>query len=234
MEEIAALYCTDNALDEEITSLCRARLESHNIPIISVSQEPIDFGLNICVGKIGRSLSSMVRQLLKAAGAATTKYVCATEHDCVYPEDYFSFEPPEDDVFYYNTNSYILYPQTGFFSKRGEGIVALSQLTANRKLLVEDLRLRVSKLDAGYKFTNMRGARCEPGRSEYVGIFLHPETNDVIGLPERKYDFWTNKSPVIDIRHSRNLTKMVNLPAVQDKTIPYWGSWEDVKNPVLC
>lgn len=235
MEDIKTLiYCTDNFIDDEIASMVR---EYHlwaacGAPIISVSQCPIDFGTNVCIGPIGRSLDSLLRQLLKGVEAAQTKYVCVTEHDCIYPMGYFDFKPPEDDVFYYNSNSYLVYPKeeanTTFFMKRCESYVALSQLTVCRDLFLEDLKVRVDKLNNGYLFTDKRGARCEPGKSEYMGIFIHPENETVISLPERKCQFRKNDSPVIDIRHSRNLTKMGSLPPMKEKRIPYWGSYEDV------
>ncbi len=67
------IYYTDNSLDEEFAKLFRQRLvnAAPGIPIVSVSQKPIDFGHNICVGEIGRSLHMMWKQIL----IFTTKHI---------------------------------------------------------------------------------------------------------------------------------------------------------------
>jgi hypothetical protein len=71
------LYLTDNTLDEKIADLCKKQLlkEAGDIPIVSVSQKPMDFGKNICVGEIGRSWMSLYKQQLEGLKANKTKYV---------------------------------------------------------------------------------------------------------------------------------------------------------------
>ena len=71
-----------------------------NLPLISVSQKPLDFGENICVGDVGVSSSNGFRQLQIGANAAKTKFVCIAESDYLYPRQYFEFIPDREDTFY--------------------------------------------------------------------------------------------------------------------------------------
>jgi hypothetical protein len=68
------IYLTDNSLAEPIASKCRELLvrEAKDIPIVSVSQEPIELGLNVCVGKIGRSWLSLYKQMMAGLEAVKT------------------------------------------------------------------------------------------------------------------------------------------------------------------
>lgn len=63
---------------------------SNGIPIISVSQKPIDFGENICIGDIGTSELNILRQIRIGAVCAKTDFVIPCESDILYPPDFFS------------------------------------------------------------------------------------------------------------------------------------------------
>ena len=104
------LYLTDNTLDPEIASACRVVLkrEARDIPIVSVSQKPIDLGKNICVGEIGRNWISLYKQILAGLEAIETEFVVIAEHDCMYSHEHLSWTPPKDDRFYYNHNHWLV------------------------------------------------------------------------------------------------------------------------------
>jgi hypothetical protein len=65
-----------------------------DLPILSVSQKPIDLGENICVGERGACYANEYRQILIGARAVRTEWVCSAEADFLYPQAYFGFEPP--------------------------------------------------------------------------------------------------------------------------------------------
>ena len=77
---LTALYCTDNSLDKEIMGICQEYLIEAEIPVISVSQKPIDLGQNICVGEIGRSCPSLIKQMIIGLEAIDTPYVAAVSY----------------------------------------------------------------------------------------------------------------------------------------------------------
>lgn len=94
---------------------------SNGLPIISISQMPMDLGKNICVGNVGASGFNMFRQMQIACQSAKTKYVISAEADCLYPPDYFTFIPPRDDICYRNCNTYIVPDHRDYFFRKKEG-----------------------------------------------------------------------------------------------------------------
>jgi hypothetical protein len=80
-------------------------------PLISVSQKPMDFGKNICVGDVGWSLHNAWRQLQIGAMEATTPFICTAEDDTLYPKEYFQFHPDIMDTFYYAVPAYHAFGQ---------------------------------------------------------------------------------------------------------------------------
>jgi len=81
-----------------------------DLPLISVSQKPLDFGKNICVGEVGISSHNAWRQLMVGAEAATTAFICAAESDYLYPKEHFEFTPRRLRMFYMPDQLYMIYP----------------------------------------------------------------------------------------------------------------------------
>lgn len=171
------VYYTDSRLEKELDVAVRRQILKANVPIISVSQVPLDFGMNICVGRKPRSYISLYEQLLTGLEAAEKDsliYLC--EHDVFYHPTYFGYEPSDDYGIYFNLNR--------FFFKRGldsfypaTGTRALSQAVANREILISHAKERL------WKWKN--------GKSSFMkGAFLT----------------WTSKLPNVDIRHGGNFS----------------------------
>jgi len=80
-----------------------------DLPLISVSQKPMDFGFNICVGDIGRSHLNIYRQMLIGAKATETEYIAFVEDDVLLPLEHFIFRPSAPDVAAYNMNKWALF-----------------------------------------------------------------------------------------------------------------------------
>jgi hypothetical protein len=91
------IYYTANREDERFEKVIRAVIvrASGGLPIISVSQQPLDFGRNLCVGEVGISNQNAHRQFQIGCQAATTEFVHAAESDTLYPPEYFQFIPEE-------------------------------------------------------------------------------------------------------------------------------------------
>ena len=116
------IYYTANAEDQVFEKRIRDDIKEKagDIPIISVSRKPIDFGTNICVGERPISYTSEWKQVLIALKAAKTKFCIAAEADCVYPPEYFTFTPPEDNKVYNYNNIWIVWKRhNGFYKKYG-------------------------------------------------------------------------------------------------------------------
>ena len=95
MGDLTVIYYTSNKEKELFESRIRESILDMigDIPLISVSQKPIDFGKNICVGDVGVCGHNLFRQFQIGAKAAKTKYVCNVEADALYPKEYFEFTP---------------------------------------------------------------------------------------------------------------------------------------------
>lgn len=80
-----------------------------SLPVISVSQKPMDFGENICVGDVGRTYLNAFRQLLIGCEKTTSKFIFTAESDCLYPPGYFNFVPKDERSIYSHTNTWVLW-----------------------------------------------------------------------------------------------------------------------------
>jgi hypothetical protein len=219
-------------MDESLWGLCRDYLiwSAEDIPIISVSQKPVSLGTNICVGEIGRSITSIFMQVLAGALAAETKYVAIAEQDNLYPKGCFSYRPPRDDTFYYNLNFLILHHEgdlSGLYGAYNGFRFSFSQLVCNRELLVKALKWALRIIDEGHSVNHKEGMLVEPGAWKALFKDVEPEYT--------KYDFYWDRWPSIDIRHSRGFTKQLRKYTIlADKAI-YWGAPEDIikKKPMV-
>jgi len=103
------VYYTSNSEKPEFEKKIQEHLLSvcGDIPIVSVSQKRMDFGLNICIGEVGQSYETEFRQIKLGAMAAKTEYIIFAEADFLYPKEHFEFEPTGDSV-YRNENVWVI------------------------------------------------------------------------------------------------------------------------------
>jgi hypothetical protein len=100
MQDVTVVYYSNNREQPAFAAnVQRVLLDAiGDLPLISVSQKPMDLGTNICVGDVGSSTQNTWRQFQIGAMEAKTKFVCTAEADCLYPPDYFTYRPPSDDA----------------------------------------------------------------------------------------------------------------------------------------
>jgi hypothetical protein len=116
------IYYTSNREDPVFEQKVRDDIQSKigDLPLVSVSQKPINFGKNICIGDVGASEKNLFRQVVTACLYATTPYVIITEADCLYPKEYFN---PQFDMDiegrHFLQNVWIHYPNAGKFFYKG-------------------------------------------------------------------------------------------------------------------
>lgn len=98
------LYYTGNRKHPEFEARVRDTLVKNNpgLPIVSVSQKPLNLGKNICVGDVGASYLNVYRQMFIGAQAVDTEYIVFAEDDFLYPPEYFAFEPQGGDFYRYD------------------------------------------------------------------------------------------------------------------------------------
>ena len=236
------IYLTDNTLDPILATKCREKLleAAGDHPIISVSQKPIELGTNICVGEIGRSWMSIMKQQLVGLHAAQTKHIAIAEHDCLYTREHFDWTPPRDDVFYYNQNHCLVewhgnHPELdGMYSRWSNGRNALSQLICSRELLIACVEERLSLIEKGLEIMRKAGepGACPAGFVEAAvratsgeAKYLMPYLRDFVSKYTHE-DFYTT-IPNLDIRHKTNFTGP-RRGKHRTYDIPYWGVFKDL------
>ena len=236
------LYLTDNTLDRKISAKCKKNLlkQAGDIPIVSVSQTPIKFGKNICVGKIGRSWLSLYKQLYAGLKEVKTKYVVICEHDCLYEKEHLNFIPPKDDVFYYNRNEWLLqwggnHPELNGMYSYWANRYCLSQLVCSRDLFlnwVENILLILGEnfnkqlmhaepAISSERELNIVRRRARDGKASY----LHTYLKDF--LEKYKKETFKTKVPIIDIRHSSNFTGP-RRGGKRRYELDYWGNGKEI------
>jgi hypothetical protein len=117
--DTTVIYYTSNQEDEAFEQKIREKLLEviGDLPLISVSQKPINLGKNICVGEVGVSNQNAHRQLQVGCEAATTKYIHIAEADCLYSKEYFEYRPPVDNRAF-RTPIYVHYLKGDRFHKK--------------------------------------------------------------------------------------------------------------------
>ncbi|HJY98372.1 MAG TPA: hypothetical protein VJ227_01515 [Patescibacteria group bacterium] len=201
MGNTTVIYYTSNREKEDFETKIRERLlkAAGRTPLISVSQKPIDFGENICVGDVGISDHNIYRQIQLGCLKATTKFVCTAEADCLYPSaGYFDFAPPDKETAYHYTNVWILYKGTHIFKKKAYSLCALF---ANREYLLSRLDRVLHKLP--------KWSLKKP----------HPLFH--------RYQGWTpftNELAVVNIKTKDGMRWFTGTEEKEAKSLPFWGS----------
>lgn len=195
---ITVVYYTSNKEDEGFEQKIRGNLLNviGDLPLISVSQKPIDFGYNICVGDIGASDPNVLHQLLRGCEVADTPFIATAEADCLYPPTgYFDFKPSDVNMAYRYTNLWILWRGATSFRKKEYSLCAQ---IAGREYLIKAIYARFEK-------SPVRGDifKKNVGWKPFEGPF--PCVNIKTGNGMRRF------------------TGIVRMVEPEDR-LPYWGS----------
>jgi hypothetical protein len=244
VSDTTILYLTDSVLDPWLAERCRELLlkASCGLPIVSVSQKPLDFGENVCVGELGRSGLSMDKQTLTGLSRITTRFVAIAEHDCIYSPEHFKWTPPDEENFFYNDNVWLcqyrnpLHPQwDGMFSYvRGRRVQ--SQLVCSTGLLLGATKEKIGILgDPSWVKRNGARAIGEPGTADFTRTMRLSKYKSLrpIQISLKRYitehsarDFRT-VVPNIDIRHGGNFTGQRRGKKRRFELEP-WGAIENI------
>ena len=176
------------------------------LPLISVSQKPIDFGKNICVGEVGISGHNAFRQLQMGVQEAKTKYICPAESDMVYSPQYFDFVPPRDDIFYLASPLHVLFNQRRF----GRSFALKTHGSESAMIVSRDLVL--GRMEDMFKGAEMWG----------------PIEEEIWLLRKQPVEFIPD-TPVLTFKTDNNMhRKTPHDVNSRVKDVPYWGNVYDV------
>ena len=170
-----------------------------DIPVISVSQKPLDFGMNICVGEIEHCYESAFKQALIGCKEAKTDYVAMCESDCLYPAGYFDFEPTDLNTIYTYDNVWLMWDRENRTRFYKHGTTAGS-IILGRKFYI--------------KLMENGGNNGMPNFSDKTIKWETFTGQPLINIKTRQ-----------GVSFGTTLTKGVR----PKETLPYWGSVEDIK-----
>lgn len=190
------VFYTDNKIGEPIKSVVERYILDSELPIVSVSLKPMDFGQNTVV-EGERGYVTYVKQIITALEKSSADYVFFTEHDVLYPESHFKFVPTRNDIFYYNSNVW----RWEFGSNTAityDRMLPLSCLCSNRELALTHYRLRMEKIDENIDAFKSR----EPSLARKWGYEPGTKKKKRGGLTDDDFEIWQSEYPVIDIRHN--------------------------------
>lgn len=244
MTNTTVIYITDNNLNQDIFEMCQRNIlwATKGLRLISVSQKPIDFGENICVGPLERSSLSINKQMLEGLLRVKTDFIAIAEHDCLYTPEHFAFTPPDKEVFYYNENVWVLItyneikPEAvGSFS-RFKNRKANSQLICGKEVMVQSTKDRIEMMaDPEWHKRYPTGRIGEAGGMMLrhilklaCGQSLEHIKEKLIGYAGKyKGENFETQIPNVDIRHDKNMTK--NRRGDNRRfSLPYWGTMDDI------
>lgn len=201
------LYYTSNKENEGFEERVRKNLLKvcGDIPIISISQKPINLGKNICVGEVGASGFNMFRQVLLGCKAADTDFIISAEADCLYPPDYFEFTPEKLDVCYRNSNLYVMPDARDYFFYKEEG--ATHSQIIGREFYIKTLE----KLFEGAPQWSMEEKNFPKERWKRSDIF-------------DKIEHYRTENPVFQIKTHKGMRYYTRSDRTPIPWLYYWGS----------
>lgn len=224
MTDLSLLYYSCHSLPEQRERYFRdelAKLAGNTYPIISVTQKPIEFGENICIGEIGQSHYNYFKQILTGAKAVKTKYIACCEDDTLYSLEHFSHRPSSDKIFAYNESAWFLEGSgsSGAFFwhkyQRGEGYA----LIAPTALLIAVISERFEKYPT------------EPPRHSQKHYWQEPGRDDRLGLKKQPVEYFKTEIPLITLNYFAGLNgkkKSTSNPPVVKTELEHWGKAEDL------
>lgn len=223
MSDLTCVYYTANAISDHFAQSTRKQLRAAlgDLPLISVSQKPIDFGDNhIFQGE--RSHFNIYRQALMGAKLAKTPYIALCEDDVLYSPEHFKLRS-SPGKFAYNLGAWSIFTWgQPMFTHKGTVRRNLHSLICERDLFIEAMEERFEK------YPDPSGQRtkdlwAEPGKYErQLGVTVR-ETEE----------FYTNP-PNIVFSHETELSfeglgERKRMGEFRAYVIPYWGEASQVR-----
>jgi len=221
MTDLTLIYYTSNRVDDSFADKIRHSLASFGLPIISVSQKPLDFGYNISIGDIGASIYNIYKQVLVGAKEAKTKYVACCEDDALYNEEHFQHRPT-DGAFAYNLNRWNANHDLFFWRRKAN----MSMCIASTELMVDTLEKRFEK------FPNPLSRE----KGELIGFGEPGRFEEHLGLPVVGIDKFKSLTPTIVFNHRPSVggVRIIHRRDKIRRELPYWGKatelWEQYWN----
>jgi hypothetical protein len=203
MDDKTVIYYSSNTERVKFESRIQADLwqAKGNLPLISVTQRPMRFGENICVGEVGACEDNLYRQILVGAQAAKTPFVIMAEADSLYPKEYFQITPDSLTIKYFIQEVYILYPQAEAYFLKARSDVAM---IIGREFLIS---LLSKALEGRTPWKNNETPIKIYNNARQTSMFIH--------------------DPIVSVKTTHGMRPKTQCSLVPVPTLPYWGSAHD-------
>jgi len=202
------IYCSSNMEDPNFENRIKETILKNcgDLPIISVTQKPINFGKNICVGdNIGVSGFNFFRQVQLGLMEAKTEFVISAESDCLYPPDYFTYRPARNDRCYRNSNLYVMPDLRDYFFYKKEG--ATHSQIVGREFYIK----RLKELFEGAPQWSVEEKNFPKERHKKEDVF-------------DKIEYYRTENPVVQIKTHRAMRFFTHSERIPIYDLKYWGS----------
>lgn len=224
--DITIVYLTSNKLPIKWQEFHQEHIRKLNLPVISVSQKPMDLGINLIQDQLP-SKPNIFYQLMRGIRLVNTKYVAVVEDDCLYTKEHFTEFRPKDDEFAYNAHRWSWYAWKPEIYSLKNFIRTGASLIAPTKLALDLLEERFAKYPMG--------SEMPLGMCGELGVY-----EKELGLKQRRvidfksttpilqtdHDFFTVLDPKKETIERRHRKK---LGIIQCYDIPIWGKAIDLK-----
>ena len=218
MKDLTILYYSASLISDFFGDNVRKHLletTMDQLPIVSVTQKPLDFGRNICVGVIGATVYNVYKQILTGAKWAETKYVVCCEDDTLYNPEHFEHRPPAD-TFAYSKQRWILDPDPIF---RWRDRTGMCTCIVETRVLIDRLEEKFAAYPKPPRDKREAGDWGEPGRYERN-----------LGLPHINMEIFNETIPLVTFNHKPSLRgiRSKNQSDILKDELPYWGKAKDL------
>jgi len=216
---ITIFYCSSNREYPEFEQRVVDNIIKNkgDLDVISVTQRPMIFGKNICVGdNVGVSGKNFFKQTLIALQNIKTPFALSCEADTFYGPDYFKFVPERLDKCYRNDNLMVMGQHRKYFFKKPGGA------THAQIVGTEFYRKTLEELFKGDEDWDYKEEQKNFPKEKF-----HAKREDVFNKEDIL--FYETEIPVVQIKTSqsmRNYTSSIREPIYD---IPYWGSGKDFR-----
>jgi hypothetical protein len=193
------LYYTGNAKDPVFEQKIRDYLlkTCNNIPIVSVTQKPVDLGTNICVGNVGHSYLNVYRQIEIGINVIKTEYIIFAEDDFLYTPEYFSFDPPGGNFYRYDNVWFVMHV----------GAYRQAYPIGGAQIMKRDFALEQLKIYL-------------EGQPKWMNRYYKVRKPDWNGA---EYELFTGR-PIINFKPSNNLSMSGSTTGKQARVIDPYGA----------
>lgn len=219
-DDLTILNYTSNAMPEK--SHRNFQLELLKVigdtPLISVSQKPMDFGQNICVGGLGKSYYNLYYQQLIGLREVKTKWVAFAEDDSLYTQEHFSYRPPDEETVSYNKNFWFL--DTAHFWTKGH--IGTFGAIAATSYVLEALERRYERFPEEIL-----------PRNSQRWFWMDYGFDDRLGLKKCNTEQFATEIPLITFAHYAGTYGKPHRrirTSTQVDELPYWGNARELRN----